>query len=146
MGGKACPSSRASTSIGTEAIGAAERSLGEHHRPSNTAVATQHQHQRTHHSAEQGEGPKRRLVLTTQWCYGLGATAQANNQQCDGGSRMEQPRASVLAQQRRQLGPELLMGTEAARQVQHPIGHDGERLHLRQRLGGRLIGDHHRQG
>ncbi len=117
MGGKACPSSRASTSIGTEAIGAAERSLKEH--------------RRTHHSAEQGEGPKRGPV---------------DNQQRDGGSRMEQPRASVLAQQRRQLGPELLMGTEAARQVQHPIGHDGERLHLRQRLGGRLIGDHHRQG
>ncbi len=53
---------------------------------------------------------------------------------------------SGSSQQRRQLGPELLMGAEPSRQMEYPISNGGERLHLRQRLGGRLIRHHHREG
>jgi hypothetical protein len=37
------------------------------------------------------------------------------------------------------------MGAKAAGEVQHPIGQGGERPHLCQRLGRRLVGDHHRE-
>ena len=38
------------------------------------------------------------------------------------------------------------MGAEAPAQVQHPISHGGEGLHLGERLGLRLISHHHREG
>ena len=68
----------------------------------------QHQRHRAHHTTKQGESRQGRPVLATQWCLGLGAADQANNQQREGGSRVKQPgdaqsraRAGEGADQRR---------------------------------------------